>query len=200
VSGSEDVPPIVWDCAVEEGKVTTFDLLLGSIRPVDIVVTLRIDGAIAKGFGGLLATSAGKGGGWTSDKEATIDGDGRFHMRAVRPGRYLVILLSEGDRGRRPAMEVAVTLDAVPGDNPVDVDLSTGRIEGTAANPNDRSEEVELRREIGNVRVTQRAAVASDGSFVFAAAPSGACTVERSGKPPKTVEVAARQTSRVELP
>ena len=82
------------------------------------------------------------------------------------------------------------------------VDIATGRIEGTVANPNDKDDSMELRQEAGAMRIVARTKIAPGGTFTFESAPAGISNLLRNGRStaPVAVDVAAAQTAKAEIP
>ncbi|HVS19842.1 MAG TPA: carboxypeptidase-like regulatory domain-containing protein [Planctomycetota bacterium] len=113
-----------YDCRVEEGRTTRFDIDLTGRGGVRVVGLLRLDGA-PPGVWRAMLTEDGLLGGSSFD-EAKLDVDGGFTLLAPKPGRYRVVL--QGMVGEGGSFVVA-TVELAQGENPWQLDIQTGALE-----------------------------------------------------------------------
>jgi RNA polymerase sigma-70 factor (ECF subfamily) len=118
-------PEMAWDCRVEEGRTTRFDIDLGDRGDVRVSGLLRIDGAEPGAWKAVLTSERLFGGARLDEADVSLAGE--FELSAPRPGRYLVML--EGAFGERGMQILAAKLELGTGDNPWQLDLRTSALE-----------------------------------------------------------------------
>jgi len=114
-----------YDCVVEEGRTTRFDIDLTGRGSVRITGLLRIDGG-APGPWTAMLTRADVFGGPEFDS-AELDVEGGFTLVAPRPGPYRLLMM--GPVGQDGMQFVSGTLEAVTGDNPWQFEFQSGAVE-----------------------------------------------------------------------
>ena len=123
---------IDYDCRVEEGRTTRFDIDLTDRGAVRVSGMLRFDGA-APGPWKVMLTGERMFAGSPHD-EAELDVEGGFSLVAPKPGSYRVLL--QGAVGELGMQFVVAAVELGNGDNPWQLDLETGALEvhGVPAN------------------------------------------------------------------
>jgi RNA polymerase sigma-70 factor (ECF subfamily) len=205
--------PWEWSCGVVDRATTRFDVDLSSWAPGTVEGRFVLAGVGAQGWSASLERIEGP---WTREVACSepLAGDGEFRLGPVRPGEWTLVLRGpEEGHGR---LEVMETLEVVSGANAWDLELETGRLEGSGATPRGdrerfheyRWERVSRGREL-SARV--RIVPAGDGRFVLPVVPAGAATIQRNDPPGEgqkfarwevvaRLEVVGGGVERVELP
>jgi RNA polymerase sigma factor (sigma-70 family) len=117
-------PELVFDCEVQEGRTTRFDLDLAGRDAVRLVGELRLDGRDPGAWRVALTNGFLFGGAELA--ETGLDGDGRFELVAPAAGSYRLVLMGAWEERALQALVAPVTLRA--GSNPWGFDLPTGRL------------------------------------------------------------------------
>jgi RNA polymerase sigma-70 factor (ECF subfamily) len=116
-------PPIEWDCEVEDGRTTRFDLDLTGAEHALVEGRLLFDGKPSEGWTAMLS----EGSSWSGDQSARggVDPAGSFALES-RPGPHYVFLSTTG--GTLGDRAVGLAVELVSGTNPVQIDLATGEL------------------------------------------------------------------------
>jgi RNA polymerase sigma factor (sigma-70 family) len=111
--------PVLWSTSVRAGEVAPFDLDERDRIPSRLLGELRFDGRAPSGWSANLIDGEG------DVAHARLSGDGRFELRAVRPGRKWLTFV-----GRAGPADVRFSqqLELAPRDNPWTRDFPTGTV------------------------------------------------------------------------
>lgn len=118
-------PEIDWDCDVEEGRTTRFDIDLGERGAVRLTGLLRIDGRDPGAWKASLHKDGIFFGASHADAEIALTGE--FELSTTRPGPYLLVL--QGTYGERGMQFLVARVELAKGENPWQLDLATGALE-----------------------------------------------------------------------
>lgn len=118
-------PEIQWDCRVEQGLTTRFDIDLGERGDVRLSGLLRIDGRDPGAWKALLTSDSIFGAAPLDDADVALSGE--FELAVTRPGSYLLLL--QGTYGERGMQFLVARVELGKGENPWQLDLATGELE-----------------------------------------------------------------------
>ncbi len=182
-SGSEEAPPIAWDCHVENGKTTRFDI--GLVDPIQLLV--RIDEGdpnapltswdVSADTYGLDSKSESVGARPTETPRV-------FALSLTGPGSWRV---SAGLNRERTQLNLSLVVTVVVGANDLTLAVPRGSVRGRLRAPHPADARVTLRaRSAEGADVQASVVVAPDGTFVFPFAFAGTTTLSVQGDRKRT--------------
>ncbi len=118
-----------WSCEVLEGEVTRHDIDLRDQMPCAVEGRLRLGGAPPGPWVATLSTLDPTPGLEELHVETTLDPEGRFVLRAPRPGRYRLRFDAVDGAGNETVL--VATLELAAARTPWDVDLLVGALRVT---------------------------------------------------------------------
>jgi RNA polymerase sigma factor (sigma-70 family) len=117
-------PPIRFDCRVEEGRTTAYDIDLGGGDERRLAGVLRIDGQSPGPWQAALSTGPLFGG--SPEAECAVDVEGRFELVAPATGSYQLVLM--GTFGERGLQALVAPVEITEGTTPWSLDLATASL------------------------------------------------------------------------
>ncbi|MFH1998555.1 MAG: sigma-70 family RNA polymerase sigma factor [Planctomycetota bacterium] len=122
-SGTRSRPPVEWDCWVEEGKRTNFDLYLTGWTDCRLEGVLTLDGSAPKGWTCELKDDLAK----ARISQGDLRFDGSFSQQVATPGEYHLQLA--GCIEDKSLIVVYDRVILIPGETSWSHDLSLGSLE-----------------------------------------------------------------------
>jgi hypothetical protein len=197
------------NCVVDEGRTTRFDLDLRDDLPCVFSGHVSVDGQPAAAWTLTLRMESGE------DSPAqlpggALDGQGNVRVEVPGPGIYRVELRPPPRTGDDESFSQSVQL--ARGENPWQLALSTGRLEGRVGTAIDVGPDRAFWyswKGAGDLEFSARFSPDAEGQFHVPLVPVGPGTLRRlDGQDPRTmrwvtareVEVAAGETLRVDVP
>jgi RNA polymerase sigma-70 factor (ECF subfamily) len=135
-SKGDDVhPKYPWNCSVQDGSVTRFDLDLSDERPCALLAQVSANGVPASGWTATL---------WPESRSTTkklpggaVDAEGRLRLEVSEPGPWRLLLGPPAESGAGASFEVPVELSR--GEIRFPLDLRVGSVRGHCAGPRGES-------------------------------------------------------------
>jgi hypothetical protein len=115
-----------WNCVVEDGATTHFDLDLAHGSSCSLSLQMSVDGKPAAGW----MASLGPRQPTRESKEVggSLDGDGRLHIESLDVGSYRLVIHRPAESSEKGQLEASIDLKV--GENSWPCTLYTGRIQG----------------------------------------------------------------------
>jgi hypothetical protein len=194
-----------WNCVVEEGQTTHFDLDLAHGSSCSLSIQMSVDGKPAAGWMASLGTDQPT----REHKEVggALDGEGRLHLESLDVGSYRLVIQWPAESGEKGQIEASIDLKV--GENSWPCTLHTGRIQGHVS---PRPGEVRLSYAWGQSKefvYSSRIEVDAEGRFSIFGLSYGRGVIERMEKGADgawketsmtPVDVSPGQTAEVEIP
>jgi hypothetical protein len=124
-SGRRTLPPVEWDCWVEEGKITRFDLDLAGMDGCLLEGSLTMNGTAPRGWTSELTQDPDKVG-WVHFGQDDLKLDGSFRQQARKPGEYHLTVAGSLEGENLIVVRDRVVL--IPGENTWSQDIPLGSL------------------------------------------------------------------------